>query len=197
MTRAVMLIADGFQDEEGLYAYHRMKEEGWSVDVATPSTWRTAGEQVNGRPEQIFGKFGVPLKVTHTCDDLDAADYDLVLIPGGFKAPDVLRMRPEVLAFVRQMFEYNRLVAMICHAPWVGISAGIMRGRRATCYASLKDDLINAGCEYLYEPVVVDGCLITAPHYNQNGDFMRAVVEYVNRRTPAGPWSDAVHATNA
>jgi len=178
MIRAVMLIAEGWQDEEGLYAYHRMLEAGWHVDVATPGTWRKEGKEVKGRPDVIRGKFGVPLSITKLVEELDASDYDVVLIPGGFQSPDILRMREEVLDFVHEMFASNKLVAMICHAAWVGISARIMGGIKATCYASLKDDIQNAGAYYWDLPVVVDGNMITAPHYKNNCDFMREVIGY-------------------
>ena len=180
MIRAVILVESSFQDEEGIYAYHRMIEEGWQVDVATPSTRKWHGEVVKGLPNVVYGKFGVPLKVTTATEALYVINYDLVVIPGGFVSPDMLRMRPEVLAFVKAMHDAGKLVAMQCHGVWVGISAGIMRGTRATCYASLKDDLINAGAEYLHEaPFFEDGNIITSDHYKHNGPFMKAVVVHM------------------
>ena len=169
MTKAVILVAQNFQDEEFVYPYYRMLEAGWTVDVASP-------EGV-----EMFGKYGVPAKVNKATNDLSPDDYDVVLIPGGFESPDRLRMRQEVLLFVWNMHRAGNLVAAICHGPWVLISAGIMRGIRATCYASLKDDLINAGAVYVDNiPVVTHSNLITASHYRDNGPFMKAVVEYVD-----------------
>ena len=183
MTRAVILVSRGFQDQEFCYMFDRALEEGWAVDIATPSVWRKDGEEHSGKPDQIFGSFGVPAKITKTTDDLRVEDYDLVMIPGGFISPDILRMRPEVLTFVRNMFDSGKLVAAICHAPWVLISAGIVKGIRATCYASLKDDLINAGAIYVDNiPVVTHMNIITSDHYKNNGPFMRAVVNYINAR---------------
>lgn len=182
MTRAVIIVEDQFQDEEAVYSYHRMIEEGWTVEVATPSTRRKYGEIVNELPKVVYGKFGVPLKVTMPTEALFVKDFDLVVIPGGFVSPDMLRMRPEVLHFVGGMFADGKLVVLQCHGIWVGISAGIMGLKNATCYASLKDDLINAGGIYLDEPVVVDGNLITSPHYRNNGDMMREVVKWIRQR---------------
>ncbi len=180
MFRAVILVEESFQAEEGLYSYHRMIEEGWYVDVATPSVRKKYGEVVEGLPKVVCGKFGVPLKVTVATEALDMTDYDLVVIPGGFVSPDMLRMRPEVLKFVAAMHDAGKLVAMQCHGVWVGISAGIMTGTKATCYASLMDDLINAGGNYLHEmAAVVDGNIITSDHYKHNGPFMKAIVEYM------------------
>ena len=192
MIRAVILVENSFQDEEGLYAYHRMIEEGWHVDVATPSIRKWHGEIVKGLPNVVYGKFGVPLKVTTATEALYVINYDLVVIPGGFVSPDMLRMRPEVLAFVKAMHDAGKLVAAICHGPWVLISAGIFghtqgihagmdSGIRATCYQSLKDDLINAGAVYVDNiPVVTHMNLITSDHYKHNGPFMKAVVGYMH-----------------
>ena len=192
MIRAVILVEVSFQDEEAVYAYHRMIEEGWHVDVATPSIRKWHGEIVKGLPNVVYGKFGVPLKVTVATEALYAINYDLVVIPGGFVSPDMLRMRPEVLAFVKAMHDAGKLVAAICHGPWVLISAGIFghtqgihagmdSGIRATCYQSLKDDLINAGAVYVDNiPVVTHMNLITSDHYKHNGPFMKAVVEYMH-----------------
>ncbi len=177
MTRAVILLEEGWQDEEGIFSYHRMIEESWHVDVATPAVRKKYGEVVNELPKMVYGKFGVPLKVTVSTESLRVQDYDVVVIPGGFVSPDMLRMRLEVLDFVNNMHQYGKLVAMQCHGVWVGISANIMYGKRASCYASLKADLINAGGIYVAESVVEDGNIITADHYKRNGPFMRAVIQ--------------------
>lgn len=164
--KAVIITAQNFQDEEFTYPYYRMKEEGWVVDVATPDQ------------AEVFGKYGVPARANKNTKDLKAADYDVVVIPGGFEAPDRLRIRKEVLAFVKEMFEAGKLVATICHGPWVCISAGIVRGRKITGFMAIKDDLINAGANYLDQDVVIDDNLISSPHYRNNGDFMKAVVAW-------------------
>ena len=168
MKRAVIITAANFQDEEFTYPYFRMLEEGYRVDVATPGK------------ENVTGKYGVPSRPTMDTMDLKVADFDAVIIPGGFEAPDRLRIRKEVLAFVREMSAAGKLVAAICHGPWVCISAGIVRGRKVTGFIAIADDLKNAGGEYLEQDVVIDGNLITAPHYRNNGDFMKAVIGYLN-----------------
>lgn len=118
MIRAVIITAANFQDEELVYPYYRMLEEGYHVDVATPGK------------ENVSGKYGVPSRPSMDTMDLKADNYDVVVIPGGFEAPDRLRIRKEVLAFVRDMFDQGKLVAAICHGPWVCISAGILKGRK-------------------------------------------------------------------
>lgn len=170
MIRAVIITAQNFQDEEFTYPYYRLLEEGIFVDVATPEK------------AVVFGKYGVPAKPTKDTQELKASDYDLVILPGGFEAPDRLRVRKEVLAFVREMYESGKIVAAICHGAWLCVSAGILKGKKATGYISIADDIKNAGATYLEEPVVVDGNLVTAPHYRNNGDFMKAVLKVLKER---------------
>ena len=170
MKKTVIITAQNFQDEEFTYPYYRLLEEGYSVDVATPDK------------SVVYGKYGVPTRPTIDTKDLKAADYDLVILPGGFEAPDRLRIRKEVLSFVKGMYENNKVVAAICHGPWICISAGILKGKRATGYISIADDIKNAGATYVDEDVVVDGNLITSPHYRNNGDFMKATIRLLNNK---------------
>ena len=164
MKRTVIITAQNFQDEEFTYPYYRLLEEGFKVDVATPDK------------APMFGKYGIPARPTTDTKDLKEKNYDLVVLPGGFEAPDRLRIRREVLDFVKAMYDAGKVVAAICHGPWICISAGIMKGKKATAYISIADDVRNAGATYLEEDVVVDGNLVTAPHYRNNGDFMKAVL---------------------
>jgi protease I len=169
MIRAVILVEQGFQDEEFIYPYYRMLEEGWTVDVAAPSLINL-----------YHGKYGVPARTNKMLEAITADEYDLVIIPGGFECPDRLRMNQSALRFVRDMHQAGKLVAAICHGLWVPISAGIVKGKNVTCYQSIKDDAINAGAFYYETDVEQDGNLISADHYKHNGEFMRAIVEYMN-----------------
>jgi len=168
--RAVIITAQNFQDEEFTYPYYRLLEEGYKVDVATPDKML------------VHGKYGVPAKPTIDTKALKVSDFDLVVLPGGFEAPDRLRIRKEVTDFVRTMYDNNKIVAAICHGPWICISAGIMKGKKATGYIAIADDLRNAGVTYLEEDVVIDGNLITAPHYRNNGDFMKAIIQAIKHK---------------
>ena len=163
--RAVIITAQNFQDEEFIYPYYRLLEAEFQVDVATKDK------------QKVIGKYGLPVNPTKDVTDLRVEDYDLVVLPGGHEAPDRVRQIREVLEFVRGMSDRGKVVAAICHGPWIAISAGIMRGKKATCYVGMADDLKNAGAHYVDAPVVVDGNLVTSPHYKNNGDFMRAVLE--------------------
>lgn len=168
--RAVIITGPGFQDEEYIYPYYRLLEAGFKVDTATKGG------------EVVYGKYGNPAKATMPTTDLKADDFDMVLVPGGFEAPDRVRLLPEVLEFLRQMDQQKKLIASICHGPWVLISAGITKGRKITAYWSIEADVRNSGADYQHKaPVVVDGNMITSPHYNDNAPFMKAVVEYFER----------------
>jgi protease I len=171
--KAVIITAQGFQDEEFCAQLYGLQQADIEVDVAT------LGKQV------VTGKFGVPARPTIDAEFLtpdDATEFDAVLLPGGFEGPDRVRMIPEVLEFIWQMQYHGKLIAAICHAGSILISAGITKGRRMTGYPSIKQDIINSGAEYVQEDVVVDGNLITAPHYNQNGPFLREVVKWLQAK---------------
>ena len=165
MKKAVIITAQGFQDEEFTYPYYRLLEAGFEVHVATKDN------------EIAKGKYGTPAKPNIDIFQLNEKKYDLVVLPGGYEAPDRVRQLKVVLQFVKAMYDNDKIVAAICHGPWITISAGIMNGKKATCYVGMADDLKNAGAEYIEASVVVDNNLITAPHYDNNGDFMKAILE--------------------
>ena len=168
---AVIITGPGFQDEEYIYPLYRLMEANFSVDVATKEG------------AVVFGKYGVPARATMATVDLNADEYDMVLLPGGFEAPDRVRLLPEVLEFVREMESQNKLIAAICHGPWILISAGVTKNRKMTAFWSIEADVRNSGADYQHKvPVVIDGNFITSPHYNNNGDFMKAVVEYLENK---------------
>ena len=166
----VILVAQNFQDEEVIYPYYRLLEEGFRVDIATP----------NG--DVMYGKYGVPVRKVIDLKTIQVNSYDAVILPGGFESPDRLRWRLDVKQFVHGMFQAQKLVAAICHGPWIAISAGIVKDKKLTGYMSIKDDIVNAGGLYQEQAVVLDENLISSPHYDQNGDFMRAVVNYLKQK---------------
>ncbi|WP_420121362.1 type 1 glutamine amidotransferase domain-containing protein [Nakamurella sp.] len=175
MTRSVIITGPGFQDHDVVYTYYRLREAHHHVDVAT----KAAGA--------VAGKYGVPLPMDKTAaplisfDDLDPATYDLVVLTGGHEAPDRVRQDRTVLAFVRAMAEQGKIVAGLCHGPWIMISAGVMKGRRACAYPGLRDDMVNSGALVEDAEVVVDGNIITCSYYGHVGTFMRAVLHETER----------------
>jgi protease I len=161
--RIIVLAEDLYEDLELWYPVLRLREEGAEVMIA-------------GTGAQTYkGKNGYPVTVDASVDKVSAGDFDAVVIPGGY-APDRLRRYPAVLSLVRDMFQQGKVVAAICHAAWVPISAGIMKGRRATCVSAIKDDVINAGARYEDGEVVRDGNLITSRQPSDLGAFCREII---------------------
>ncbi len=170
MSRAVIVIANGVEDAEFVYPYYRLQEAGMKVDVATKAT------------SNVTAKHGLPIAATVDAETVREADYDLVVVPGGYESPDRVRQIPNVLRLLRDFNSRGKLIASVCHGPWVLISAGIVKGRTMTCYPGCKDDLINAGATYQEKPVVVDANIITAPHFRNNPEWMQEVVAAARSR---------------
>lgn len=177
--KKVVIIADaGFQDEELIFPRYRLLEEGFQVEVATK----------NGT--EIKGKYGIPIKPTMMTFELKADDFDAVFIPGGWECPEKVRQDKSVLAFLQEMNAKKKVIAAICHGPWVLASAKICKDRRMTCYVGMKDDLENAGATFVNEGVVVDDNIVTSPHYRNNPEFMRETIKLIKEK-PAD-YSDVV-----
>lgn len=145
-----ILIEEQYQVLEVWYPWLRLRENGYSVKLIG-----------SGTKAQYGSKEGYPAPADASVKDVTAADFDAVVIPGGF-APDFMRRVPEVAAFIRAMSDQDKIVAAICHGGWMLVSAGILKGRKATSFFAIKDDLIAAGADWSDEEVVVDGKLITS-----------------------------------
>ncbi len=126
--------------------------------------------------ENYTSKLGYPVKSQKSYDEVRAADFDGVVVPGGY-APDHIRRHPAAIRFVKDLNAQGKLVAAICHAPWVLCSADILKGRRATCFFAIKDDVLNAGARYEDAEVVVDGNLVTSRKPEDLPAFCRASLE--------------------
>jgi protease I len=146
----VVLTHELFEDLELWYPVHRLREEGARVLLAGPE-----------KGSVYKGKHGVPATTDIAIRDIDANGIDGLVIPGGY-APDKLRRMPETTALVKHIDEAGKPVAMICHAGWVPVSAHILKGRKVTSVGAIKDDLVNAGAQWVDEPVVVDGNLVSS-----------------------------------
>jgi deglycase len=152
-----------YEDLELWYPKIRLEEEGARTVVA-------------GTGEKTYqGKRGYPLTVDTTVDQLDAGDFDGLVIPGGY-APDIMRRSPKLLQLTREIYQAGKPVAFICHAGWVPISAGIVKGKRGTSVGAIKDDLVNAGMLWEDSPVVVDGNLISSRTPADLPQFCRAII---------------------
>lgn len=167
--KIAIIIENDFRDEEAIYPFYRLQEEKWTVSIATD------------QKKQVKGKFGFLFQGIIGLEELHANDFDAVIIPGGNEGPDRLRMNESVLQFVKEMHEGGKLIAAICHGPWILISAKIIKGKHATCYRSIIDDLKNAGAIYQDEPVVIDDNLITSRHPRDLHLFTKAIVDFLKR----------------
>jgi protease I len=164
VARVLILAADLFEDMELLYPLYRLQEEDVEVTLAS----------LGGKP--VTGKKGHgPVEVDMATDDAEAGNYDALVIPGGY-APDKLRRDQHVLDLVRTFHDAGKPIAFICHAGWVPISAGILKGRRATSVDAIRDDMVNAGVDWVDEATVVDGNLISARTPADLGPWMKALL---------------------
>ncbi len=168
--KVLVLAADLFEDMELLYPVYRLREERVAVTVAGLDRSPVTGKKGHG-----------PVPVDASVEEVSADGYDALVIPGGF-APDRLRRSPKVLDLVRAFDTAGKPVAFICHAGWVPISARILSGRRATSVTAIRDDMENAGVQWVDEETVVDGNLISARTPADLGPWMKALLAALDNR---------------
>jgi len=169
--RIAILIEDNYQVLEAWYPYLRLREEGIETVF------------VGSGKREYKSKDGYLARRDVSIDEARAEDFDGVIIPGGY-APDLMRRNKKMVEFVRRMHDEGKLVAAICHAGWMLVSADIIRGRKVTGFFSIKDDLENAGAEFVDAEVVIDGNIITSRNPFDLPVFMRAIIEFLKGRKP-------------
>ena len=162
--RVAVLVENFYEDLELWYPVLRFREEGARVSIVGP------------RAEKFTSKNGYPAQADLAIDQASAKDFDAVIIPGGY-APDHMRRTPAMVEFVRRADEAGAVIGAICHGGWMLASAGIVRGRRLTCFFSIKDDLVNAGARYEDREVVRDGNLVTSRVPADLPAFCRTLIE--------------------
>lgn len=162
--RVAILAEDNYQELELWYPLLRLQEAGAEVMVIG-----------TGSAGTYTSKHGYPVTVDAVADEVKAADFDAIIVPGGY-APDLLRRYEAILKLVREAHQQGKVIAAICHAPWVLISAGILKGRKVTCVSAIKDDVINAGATYLDQEVVQDGNIITSRMPTDLPAFCRTII---------------------
>ena len=163
--RFIIFVEEMFNDQEFWYPYYRLKEAGAEVVVVG------SGSAMNYK-----GKAGTTTSVDASANEVSTLEFDGLVIPGGY-APDIMRRYPKMVQLVKDFFEEKKLVATICHAGWMLASAGILHGKTVTSFFAIKDDLINAGANWIDEEVVVDGNLITSRTPDDLPAFMRAIIK--------------------
>jgi protease I len=172
--RAAILVEQQYQEMEVWYPLYRLREAGCKVTLVGPE----AGQNYPS-------KLGYPCKSDRAAKDVTANDFDILVIPGGF-APDFLRRNDAILRLTSGMVEQGKVVAAICHGPWVLCSTQALKGRRATCFFAIKDDVMNAGATYVDQEVVRDGNLITSRKPDDLPAFMMAIGQAVAELATVG-----------
>ena len=148
--QAAVLVEQMYQEMEVWYPIYRLREAGCKVTIVGPE----AGKEYPS-------KLGYPAKADVAAHTVSAADFDALIVPGGF-CPDYIRRSEPMLKLVRDVYAAGKPVAAVCHGPWVLCSTPALKGRKATCFHSIKDDVVNAGATYVDAEVVVDGHVITS-----------------------------------
>jgi protease I len=181
--KVVIIVAQEFEDVELLYPVLRLSEEGAEIVVVPVNEGLHPRPYVVGKP--VTGRFGHPVPIpvmaegnryrVSRFEELKAAEIDCVLFPGGY-SPDALRLHAGTLELVRECHRQGKLLAAICHGPWVLISAGIMEGKRATGYIAVRDDLENAGAEFVDVPAVRDGNILTGRVPDDLPEFCQEII---------------------
>ncbi len=169
--RILILATNGFEQSELEVPRDRLKEHGATVEIASPEK----GE-IRGWDKTDWGS-SVP--VDRTLDEVKADDYDAIVLPGGQINPDTLRQEPKALQLIRDFFDQKKVVAAVCHAPWLLIDTGIAKGRKLTSYNSMKTDMINAGAQWEDKEVVVDQGLVTSRNPGDLEAFSAKIMEEV------------------
>ena len=170
MKNALILTGNLVQDHEYIYPYYRVQEDGYNVEVAVRGK-----KQVNG----IIGSKIIPTK---DIPELKIEDYDLLILPGGAKSMEYMRQDKEILQFISDFNDSGKVIASICHAAQLLISAKVVDGRKISGYYSIKDDINNAGAIYTDEPAVVDENIVSTAHYKDLGPWMKATLNLVSER---------------
>ena len=172
--KALIITSQLVQDHEFIYPFYRLKEEGFHVDV-----YNQTSQIVKG----FFGTKIPPQKDDNivNLDKIDLDSYELLVLPGGVKSMELLRLDNAAINTVRDFNKKNKLIAAICSGTMMLISADIVKNKKITGYYAWKQDIINAGATFVDSPSVEDGNLITSPHYKYNGEWMKLVISKLKK----------------
>lgn len=163
--RAVILVEDIYNEFEVWIPYYRLLEEGVTVTVVG-----------SGSATTYHGKYGIPIRAEKKAAEVTVDDFDAIVIPGGY-APDKMRIHPEMVKLVKDAFHKGKVVASICHGGWMLASADVLKGKRATSYVAIRDDMVNAGALWEDSELVRDGNLITSRKPEDLPAFCRTLIQ--------------------
>lgn len=169
MIKCLILSGNLVQDHEFIYPYYRLLEENFDVDVAL-----LGGKEVVG----ILGTKIPPNKDQKIIDihEIKSDNYNLLILPGGAKAMEYLRQEEKISKVINEFNNENKIIGSICHGAQLLISANVVKGKKLSGYYSIKDDINNAGAEYIDQPFVTDKNIISSPHYKYLGNWMKEII---------------------
>lgn len=169
--KIAILATDGFEKSELFQPLEALRKEGATVHIISIKDGEIKSWD--------NGDWGKSIVVDKKIDAVNESDYNALVLPGGVINPDQLRTNEAVLNFIRAFFKSGKPVAAICHAPWLLISAGVIEGRKVTSYKSIKDDVINAGADWVDTEVVVDSGLVTSRNPDDLPAFCKKIIEEI------------------
>ena len=186
--KIAIIVANEFEDIELLFSILRLSEEGARIMVVPMHLGSHPRPYLEGKP--VTGRFGSPIPLPvmppgpryeiATLERLRTEEIDCLLFPGGY-SPDNLRRNQAVLNLVREFNRQGTLIVAVCHGPWVLVSAGVLSGKRVTGSVGVRDDVTNAGAEYIDMPAVRDGNIVTARGPNDLPDFCGEIIEALSK----------------
>ena len=174
--KSLLLTWENFQDQELVYPYYRLREEAEKIDDV---------KIISNVVGKFYGIMGVNMTSHMLVSDLNdnnhikklIESYDLLILPGGVKALEKLRQEKYAVSFVKSWGESGKIIASTCHGAQLLISAGLTKGKNISGYYSIKDDINNSGATYMDEPFVIDGNIVSSPHYDWMGEWMYAAIK--------------------
>jgi len=180
-AKILIMATDGFEQSELMVPLQKLSEAGAKVEVAAPKSRMSPGE-IRGWDEKDWGK---SVKVDKDIETIDPSAYDALVLPGGQINPDKLRVEQKAIEIIRAFYSSGKVIAAICHAPWLLVEAGVIKGKKCTSYHSIKTDVINAGGQWRDETVVTDQGVVTSRNPGDLDAFVKKIVEEVREGSHA------------
>ncbi|MGO4386419.1 type 1 glutamine amidotransferase domain-containing protein [Microvirga sp. 2YAF29] len=180
-ARILIMATDGFEQSELMVPQQKLSEAGAKVEVAAPKSRINPGE-IRGWDKKDWGQ---SVKVDKDIESVDPSAYDALVLPGGQINPDKLRTEEKAIEIIRAFYASGKTIAAICHAPWLLVEAGLIKGKKCTSYHSIKTDVANAGGQWRNETVVTDQGVITSRNPGDLDAFVSKIIEEVREGSHA------------